>query len=242
MSSPPAVILTLWHRQNKPKRVTVPLHHSYFCVSSAYKQKRPKIFCVRSKQQNECTLNRCEVIYGTEGINDIKRPLCVALLADDVNNKMATCFFSCRSSLFDAGRPLSFSVSPSLSPSAIVCPSEFTLDSLPLVLTHTHILFLPRGCVWLRHEINFRACTLPPWLWRPFSLTMKRDCCCASLRINPPTTLMPPSCPRILQCSTLVSPGSLPSSSSPVVQSSCGALSFLLYVAQILINIWNGNA
>lgn len=113
---------------------TVPLHHSYFCVSSAYKQKRPKIFCVRSKQQNECTLNRCEVIYGTEGINDIKRPLCVALLADDVNNKTATCFFSCRSSLFDAGRPLS------LSPSAIVCPSEFTLDSLPLVLTHTHII------------------------------------------------------------------------------------------------------
>lgn len=35
--------------------------------------------------------------------------------------------------------PLFFRVSP-LSPSAIVCPSEFTLDSLPLVLTHTHII------------------------------------------------------------------------------------------------------
>lgn len=106
---------SFWHfdiietNQNVWAWETVPLHHSYFCVSSAYKQKRPKIFCVRSKQQNECTLNRCEVIYGTEGINDIKRPLCVALLADDVNNKTATCFFSCRSSLFDAGRPLSLS-------------------------------------------------------------------------------------------------------------------------------------
>lgn len=163
---------------------TVPLHHSYFCVSSAYKQKRPKIFCIRSKQQNECTLNRCEVIYGTEGINDIKRPLCVALLADDVNNKTATCFFSCRSSLFDAGRPLSFSVSP-LSLSFCHCVSLRIHTGLSPSRPHTHILFLPRGCVWLRHEINFRACTLPPRLWRPFSLTMKRDCCCASLRITP---------------------------------------------------------
>ena len=43
----------------------------------------------------------------------------------------------------------------------------------PIFLTHsqtkTHILFLPWGCVWLRHEINLRACTLPPLLWHSFS-------------------------------------------------------------------------
>lgn len=127
--------------------------------------------------------------------------------------------------------PLFFRVSP-LSLLLPLCVPQNSHWTLSLSSSHTHILFLPRGCVWLRHEINFRACTLPPRLWRPFSLTMKRDCCCASLRITPTTTtLMPLSCPRILQCSTLVPPGSLPSSSSPAVQSSCGALSFLLYVA-----------
>lgn len=42
-------------------------------------------------------------------------------------------------SLMQVG-PSLFPCLPSLSPSAIVCPSEFTLDSLPLVLTHTHII------------------------------------------------------------------------------------------------------
>lgn len=54
----------------------------------------------------------------------------------------------------------------------------------------THVLFLPSGYVWLRHEINFIACTLPPLLWRPFSLTVKRDCFCAS---STTTFSLPPS-------------------------------------------------
>ena len=108
--------------------------------------------------------------------------------------------------LFDAGWPLFFSISLSaclslclslsLSGShlAIVCPLEFTLNSL----SHTHTYSLPWGCVWLRHEINFWGCILPPLFGRPLSLTTKWDWCCASLRMStlPPSTLY--SHPRIL--------------------------------------------
>lgn len=113
-------------------------------------------------------------------------------------------FFSCRSVLFDTGRPLSFSASPF----AIVCRSEFTLDSNPPSPLHTHthtrILFLPRRLCLTPAWNQFRSLHPPTTLHqRPFSLTMKRDRCCASPRISthkPPTrpppaplNIMPPS-------------------------------------------------